>query len=202
MLRELFESFFYHSFNKVQGKVLMLNERSEIGDFSLVDQNACRDCRDVCCNNKDLREQLKLHSNQITYILSIDQVFSFINDNLGERCDYLLEGADSVILVEMSCITSNYVEGKRQKARKQLSNTIDLLFANPMVKSHIEKKKYHYVVFSWKETFPDETEMDDAEKSMAGMTVMTDEVYSPDNESIFDYGFKYREIRYPDVLEC
>lgn len=202
MLKELFEAFFYHSFNKFQDRILMLNEHTKIGDFSLVDLNACRDCRNVCSSNKDAREQLKLHSDQTTYILSIDQLFSFINDNLGERCDYLLEGADSTILVEMSCVTSDYVESKRQKARKQLSNTICLLFANPMVKSHMEKKKFHYVVFSWKETFPDETEMDDAEKNMAGMTVMTDEVYSPDNESIFDYGFKYREIRYPDVLKC
>ena len=35
---------------------------------------------------------------------------------------------------------------------------------------------------------------------MTGMTVMADEVYSPDNESKFDFGFKMKEIRYPYAL--
>ena len=37
-------------------------------------------------------------------------------------------------------------------------------------------------------------------RSMMGMTVMADEVYSPDNESKFDFGFKLKEIRYPHAL--
>ena len=44
--------------------------------------------------------------------------------------------------------------------------------------------------------------MDDIESSMKGMTVLNDVIYSPDNESKFDFGFKLREIRYPDLLAC
>jgi len=44
--------------------------------------------------------------------------------------------------------------------------------------------------------------MDSVEASMKGMIQMTDEVYSPDNESRFDFGFKLKEIRYPDFLYC
>ena len=32
------------------------------------------------------------------------------------------------------------------------------------------------------------------------MTEMSDEVYSIDNVSNFDFGFKFKEIRYPDTL--
>ena len=58
------------------------------------------------------------------------------------------------------------------------------------------------MVFSWKETFPKNQEMDSLEASMEGMILMSDEVYSPDNESKFDFGFKMKEIRFPDVLIC
>lgn len=58
------------------------------------------------------------------------------------------------------------------------------------------------MVFSWKETFPENQEMDSVEASMKGMILMSDEVYSPDNESKFDFEFKMKEIRYPDVLVC
>jgi hypothetical protein len=74
-----------------------------------------------------------------------------------------------------------------------------LLYANPVVRGHIENNNVRYVVFSWKETFPEEREMDNIESSMKGMTVLTDIVYSPDNESKFDFDFKLKEIRYPDM---
>ena len=44
--------------------------------------------------------------------------------------------------------------------------------------------------------------MDSVEQSMKGMILMSDEVYSPDNESKFDFGFKMKEVRYQDVLVC
>ena len=72
----------------------------------------------------------------------------------------------------------------------------------PDVRNHLGNKQARYVVFSWKETFPENQEMDSVEASMKGMILMSDEVYSPDNESKFDFGFKMKEIRYPDVLVC
>ena len=44
------------------------------------------------------------------------------------------------------------------------------------------------------------TVLDVVIRNMMGMTVMADEVYSPDNESKFDFGFKLKEIRYPHAL--
>ncbi len=200
MLKELFEAHFYGTFPKVDNKVLMLEEISAAGDLSLLDPNACIGCKYVCNNVPEEREQLKAYCAQDVNIISIDQLFSFVREEVGEICDYMLDTLNTTALVEMTCSTSEHVIGKRQKARGQLYNTLRLLYANPIVRGHIENKNVRYVVFSWKETFPEEREMDSIESSMKGMTVLTDIVYSPDNESKFDFDFKLKEIRYPDML--
>ena len=200
MLKELFEASFYRTFPKKENMILMLDERTVEGDFSLVDAKACQGCRYVCSDQPEEREQLKVHGDKQTSIVSLDQVFGYVQESVGEISDFLLEGEESAIVVEMTCSSTDYVRGKRVKARSQLYNTLSLLYTNPDVKSHLENKQARYVVFSWKETFPENQEMDNVEQSMKGMILMSDEVYSPDNESKFDFGFKMKEIRYPDVL--
>ena len=145
---------------------------------------------------------MKVESQQPVNIISIDEVFSYVKENLGETCDYMLESNGTIAVVEMTCSTTDYAMEKRQKARRQLYNTLTHLMTNPVVKEHIERQVSHYVVFSWKETFHEEEDMDSIEFSMKGMILMSDETYSPDNESKFDFGFKLKEIRYPDVLIC
>ena len=75
-----------------------------------------------------------------------------------------------------------------------------IVMTSPVVKEHIERLAVHYVVFSWRETFNGNNIDDAVGSSMTGMTVMVDEVYSPDNDSKFDFGFKLKEIRYPLAL--
>ena len=201
-MKELFEASFYLTFPKKEDKVLILEERMAQGDFSLVDTKACQGCKYVCHDNPDEREQLKAHGDNQVYILSLDQVFEYVCEDVGEISDYLLDGAESAVVVEMTCSTIDYVKGKRVKARGQLYNTLSLLNTSPDVRNHLNNKQAHYAVFSWKETFPENQGMDSVEASMKGMILMSDEVYSPDNESKFDFGFKMKEIRYPDVLVC
>ncbi|MBP5769824.1 MAG: hypothetical protein J6W75_00480 [Bacteroidaceae bacterium] len=200
MLKELFEAHFYGTFSKVDKKVVMLEEKSATGDFSLLDPNACIGCKYVCNEVPEKREQLKVYCTQDVNIISIDQVFSFVRQEVGDICDFMLDAPNTTVLVETTCSTSEHVIGKRQKARGQLYNTLCQLYANPVVRDHIENNNVRYVVFSWKETFPEDREMDNIESSMKGMTVLTDVVYSPDNESKFYFDFKLKEIRYPDML--
>lgn len=200
MLKDLLEAHLYCTFPKVENKVLNLNEVTKSGSFSLVDSKACIGCIFVCNEEPSEREQLKITSTKPVNIVNIEQVFSYIKEDVGEVCDYMLDGADFTMLVEMSCSTTKYVKSKRPKARGQLYNTLEKLFTCPSVRTHIEKNALRYVIFSWKETFPDKMEMDDAEKSMRVMTILADAVYSPDNESKFDFGFKMKEIRFPYAL--
>lgn len=200
MLKELFESQFYITYPKAKDKVLMVEERQENGDFSIIDPKACARCKYVCSDEPKDREQLKVACNEHVCIVNMEQVFSYVQEDLGRVCDYMLEATDSSVLVEMSCSTPENVKSKRPIARGQLHNTLEKLFTCPPIRTHIEKKTFHYVVFSWKETVPANAEMDDVERSMRDMTIMADAVYSPDNESKFELDFKLREIRYPDVL--
>lgn len=202
MLKELFEGHFYGTFPKKGNVLLMLDEKVEREDFSLLDRNACRDCRFVCKEDPDRREQLRVHAVESVNIISMEQVFSFVKENVGEVCDFFLEGNADVMLVEMTCSTTDYAGNKRQKARSQFYNTLANLYMSPLVREHIENKAKRSVVFSWKETFDISTVTDTVESSMLGMTLMSDEVYSPNNESKFDFGFVFKEIRYPDVLVC
>lgn len=200
MLKELFEASFYSSFQMVKGKMLMLDERVETGAFSLVDAEACRDCKHRC--KDDDRVQLKLFSNNSLNIISINQVFSFIKEPVGEICDYMIESLSCSALIEMTCITVDYVKDKRMKARRQLRNTVSLLFNNGIMRSHIESKTIRYAVFSWKDSMPiNNDEEDGVGYNMTGMVLMADEIYSPYNESEFDYGYVFREIRYPFTFE-
>lgn len=202
MLKELFEAHFYGTFPKVDNKVLMLEERTATGDFSLNDPKACLRCKYVCNEEPEQREQLKVQTNDNVCIISIDQVFSFVREEVGDICDYMIETTNSTIFVEMSCSTTEYVPAKRIKARSQLYNTLEKLFTCPPVRAHIEKKNKHYVVFSWKETPNIKDKMDNVESNMMDMTLLSDAIYSPYNESKFAFDFKLKEIRYPDPFIC
>ena len=70
MLKELFEAHFYGTFPKVDDKVLMLEEISAAGDFSLLDPNACIGCKFVCNDVPEKREQLKAYCAQDVNIIS------------------------------------------------------------------------------------------------------------------------------------
>ena len=199
-MKELFEGHFYGTFPAVSDRLLQLDEKTKDGDFTLLEDNACRDCHYVCSDDVNNREQLKVRSASPANVISIDQVFSFVREEVGDICDYMVESGDVTALIEMTCSTSGYVKDKRQKARGQLYNTLALLHTSPVVREHLEARTSKYVVFSWKETFAPDSEVDSVGQSMMDMTRMSDSVYSPDNESKFDFGYKLKEIRYPDFL--
>lgn len=198
MLKELFEATFYVTFPARKNVTIALDEQVFDSDFSLVDPMACRDCRYPCASNETERHQLLVKNNTSeVHVISFDDVFKPVGEQVGLTCDYMLDDGEEVALVEMTCATSEYVTSKRQKARAQLYNTLCLLRANPVIKQHLEQEESCFVVFSWKETLPQTSIADSVESGMMGMASMVDSVYSPDNFSIFDYGFLLREIRYP-----
>lgn len=200
MLKELFESSFYLTFPPITHTQINLTELVLTGAFSLLDDKACKACKFVCASDIVNREQLKIVSKQNVNIISIDQIFSYVKDSVGETCDYMLESNEAVALVEMTCSTGDYVVDKRSKARRQLYNTIALLFSNQNLRQHITNNKSNYVIFSWRETFDNTMQSDGVEDIMKDMLIMTDGVYSPDNEMNFDFGFKLKEICYPHAL--
>jgi hypothetical protein len=104
----------------------------------------------------------------------------------------------------MTCSEEQYVgdsvQGKRTKARGQLLETL-LSFRQNMAVSHfLESREKRYLIFSWKDTSVESGGEDPIEKSFLPFTEFSDATYSSDNVQLYDYGFYFREIRYPDVL--
>lgn len=96
MLKELFEGHFYGTFPKIADKVLNLTERIQAGTFSLLDPNACRGCRFVCDSDAERREQMRVESTHPVCSISLDEVFSYVKEDLGETSDFLLETNDLI----------------------------------------------------------------------------------------------------------
>ncbi len=202
MLKELLEHSFYVTYPAKSHVTVALEENVYDGDFSLVDPKACRDCRHQCSDVETERAQLRVDARTEVHVISIDEVMGNIEEQVGDSCDYMLDDNKKVAFVEMTCSTSDYVIGKRQKARRQLYNTLCLLYTNPDVRAHLEREKERFVIFSWRETFPKgDGGLDLAESAMMGMTSLVDDVYSPENVSKFDFGFLMREIRFPARLK-
>lgn len=198
MLKELFESTFYITYPVKSHVKVALEEQVYSENFSLVDPKACRDCWYVCTDVVSERKQLLVDTHSDVHVISLDDVFGYVNEKLGDTCDYMLDDGQQIVLVEMTCSSSNYVISKRQKARGQLYNSLCVLLTNPELRRHIEEKQIRYVVFSWKETKPNsDGNKDSVEEGMLAMMGMVDEVYSPDNISKFDFDFLLKEIRYP-----
>ena len=110
MLKELFEGHFYVTFSRSSDRLLQLDDCIREGDFSLLDAKACCDCFNVCSDTVGGREQLRIHASGSVSIISIEQVFDFIMEEMGERCDYMLDSSRAVAFVEMTCSTSGYVK--------------------------------------------------------------------------------------------
>lgn len=196
MLKELFETSFYYTYPPKEGVTVNLREQEFIGDGCLVDEIACQGCVDKCNANPLAREQFRFYADKQTYVLSINKVVSFLDTDLGENCDYIIDNGKKICLIEMTCASRDYVTSKREKCRSQFWNTITILRNCYDIREHIEKEE-KFVIFSWRETFMEYDPLDPIEVSIKTMTSMSDEVYSPDNESNFDNSFKYKEIRYP-----
>ncbi len=177
-----------------------LDERTYSSDFSLVDPKACSACRFPCDEHTPEKRQLLVEANSTVSVISMEEVMSYMKESAGLVCDYMMDDGKTVALVEMTCSASGYVTSKRQKARRQLYDTLCLLRANPDVKRHLEQEENRWAIFSWKNTLPRTQSADLVESGMMGMVSMVDNVYSPDNVSDFGFGFLLREIRYPQPL--
>lgn len=198
MLKELFESSFYITYPH-KNKQVFLNELVYEKRNPLYDFWACQNCKKYdktvsSCYNINVETKNKV------YGISINDVFDLIKENVGDWCDYMLCDNTRMVLMEMTCSQERYVKtSKRSKALEQLINTKCILQANPCVQTFMNNHTIKYMIFSWKDTTPKDTK-DPTEKGFSIFIGISNEVYSPDNvQNIYD-DFKFKEIRYPDIL--
>ena len=201
MLKELFESAFYLTHPRKAGTLLMLHETLHHGSFSMCDPLACADC-EHCRTNPGERKNIKVHSSSDVHVLGLSQVFALMTSDSDKNCDYLIESCGVPCLLEMTCSRQQYVEkSKRSHAMSQLYSTLCVLFEVPDIRAHMERAPKRYAVFSWKNKDLLEDDADVVERGFLPFTRFADETYSIDNEQNFDFGFRFKEVRYPDTLD-
>lgn len=201
MLKELFESAFYLTHPRKPGTLLMLNETVHQGTFSMCDPVACADC-DHCRANPDERKNINIHSSEDVNVLGLSQVYALMASDPGDNCDYMLESCGVPCMLEMTCSQQQYVEkSKRSHAMSQLYSTLCVLFEVPDIRAHMERAAKRYAIFSWKNTDLLEDDTDGVERGFLPFTRFAEETYSIDNEQRFDFGFRFKEVRYPDTLD-
>lgn len=198
MLKELFESSFYITYPHKENLICLI-ESKYTKKFTLNDLLACQDCKIYsegasCCYN------INIEAKDSVYCINANDVFKPIKEDIGDCCDYILSDDTRMVLIEMTCSQEKYVRTcKRSKALDQLTNTKCVLLANPCVKSFMDNHTIKYMIFSWKDTTPKYTK-DSTEKGFSIFGEIANEAYSPDNvQDIYD-DFKFKEIRYPDIL--
>ena len=96
MLKELFESTFYVTFPAKKNVTIALDEQVHLGEFSLVDPKACRDCKFKCSDVEEGRKQLLVNANSEVHVMSVDSVMNNIAEDVGDTCDYMLDDAEKV----------------------------------------------------------------------------------------------------------
>lgn len=203
MLKELFESSFYITYPQRPDIRVLINERiHRSGTFSLYDSLSCKTC-EKCIADPSARENIKITTSSPIHEISMSEVIGFVKEEISDNCDCILDdGTNTFTLLEMTCSQPKYIEGsKRNKALRQLYETLVSLFANSNIRKHIEGYKNKYAVFSWKNTLNAVDRNDTVEQGFLAFTDFSDEIYSPDNYRKFDFDFKYKEIRYPHILE-
>lgn len=202
MLKELFESSFYITYPHKQNTRVSINERIHTGTFSLHDSLSCNSCP-TCIADPLTKENIKISTFSPIHEVSMSEITGLVKEEISENCDYILDdGTNTFALLEMTCSQPKYVDGgKRNKAMRQLYETLVCLFTNSNIRQHIERYKNKYAVFSWKNTLDLVDRNDKVEQGFLAFTDFSDEIYSPDNYRKFDFDFKYKEIRYPHILE-
>lgn len=204
MLKELFESTFYRTFPSKKGTLVQVDEHFYTGKFSLYDPFACSRCP-VCSSGFGAKENLIVEAVTTVSCADVSQIFQYVADDTGRHCDKILADESIVALVEMTCSEERYIgdsaKGKRSKARGQLLNTLLLFRQNLGVSRFLESRDKRFLVFSWKETYTGVDREDPIEQGFIPFTDFADSTYSPDNVQLYDYGFFFKEIRYPDVFK-
>lgn len=204
MLKEQIESSFYITFPKKANTTVNIVEKEYQGSFSLCDSKACEKCP-LCKIDESERVNIIISSKEALSLISVGEVASFVQGGIGKNCDYLLANNKTVLFIEMTCSTSENVDGynygKRMTAQSQLLNTIHVFSANPNLREFMFRKGKRYAIFSWKDTSKSKDEKDKVEIGFETFTQMAEDVYSKDNIQYLTKEFILKEIRYPEVLE-
>ena len=136
--------------------------------FSISDRLACTRCHSIREDRKDCNEEiLRIDPNEKTILLlnfeSYIQQFTKVIPNLRDKCDYFLysetEKERKIAFCDLTCSdikwvkanSGKYPEGKKAKARQQMSKSIEYLVADPLIGEFIYTCSKKLFIFGWRD---------------------------------------------------
>lgn len=136
-MKQLLEVQFSQQYDS-HGRSHSIGEVVVNGDYSLYDDNSCNPCISffkLHCN----KQTILFYSTSPVKLLDIESFLNSFPKLQGERCDRLLYDARKLILMDMYCGMSEYLDphlkdgnivvGKKTKVRQQIEKTIDILYS-------------------------------------------------------------------------
>lgn len=217
-MRELLESYFGQHYRST--KRVSVTCRKCCGKFVSVDLKACLNCNNAIPEGGASCDKVVLICNSSDKEVEKIELESFL-DNYAKlqalqkigRCDLLFVGDDKIVFCDMTCSRSKYIEmfnrkdgtvqmGKRNIARKQLTDSISLLMNVPEIAGEISVKSQKVALFAYREK---ESELNDDLDKMTLRRMRSfigiDRSGAIDNlmYSDIDYGFHFAEVKYPQI---
>lgn len=217
-MKELLESYFGQHYRST--KRVSVTCRKCCGQFDSVDTKACLDCKEQTPEGEEPCDKVVLKCFSSDKEVEKIELESFLDNyaNLQDvqkksRCDLLFVGDDKIVFCDMTCSRAKYIEmfrrkdgtvrmGKRNIARKQLTDSISLLMNVPEIAGEISVKSQKVALFAYREK---ESELNDDLDKMTLRRMRSfigiDRSGAIDNlmYSDIDYGFHFAEVEYPQI---
>lgn len=186
------------------------------GLFSFADAKACDDCKMHTPELEAICDKVVVNFDSKDKSVECIQLERFIDNyaNLKafpsrQKCDLMLVDENKVVLCEMTCSKSKYIDsvvtfetGKRNTARKQIEGAISLLMSVPELASEIAKRAQKIALFAYrtKDTIEEIDTFDNqVRSSIRSFIANTDRHVDGGMYADMDDGFKFAEIKYPDL---
>lgn len=178
--------------------------KEETKDFILTDNKSCNDCNTKSayfarsCTEHGM---LKIHCNTHVEVINIENAIQDTNNidlRSGGCCDYLVYDDNKIALIELTCSRPQYIndepKGKRTKAYKQLSETIQKITSLPNTNIEISKRGEKTAIFGIREKVFALEQADKFQTSMISFTKVYRDITRKLNN-----GFILTTITYPNT---
>ena len=210
-MKDILQSDFAKGYGLTRQVPLLYSECS--GSFSLNDSKACAVCKEPyrpSCDETVLTVKVCREITKIDFEAFINGFQGKIG---GGRCDYLLYSEYKIALVELTCINPKYlgprfkdgqkVEGKQERAYKQIKDSIDKLIQVPSLKEKVDSYPNKVGLFGYraKSVAPFMGNVDEVAKGMEDFMKVTSEIDSLNLSTDMGNGFLFMKVGYPDIYD-
>lgn len=210
-MKDILQSDFSKGYGLTRQVPLLYSEYS--GSFSLKDSKACAVCEEPYRPSCDETVLTVKVCSEITKIDFEAFINGFQGKIGGGRCDYLLYSDYKIALVELTCIKPKYlgphlkdgqkVEGKQERAYKQIKDSIDKLIQVPSLKEKVDSYPNKVGLFGYraKSVAPFMGDVDDVAKRIEDFMKVTFEIDSLNLSTDMGNGFQFMKVGYPNMYD-